>query len=70
MNMCDLVTLERFEQLSGYSVGAQRIKMSRGVWLEGRVWFRAPDGKPLISIAGYEQWAKGEASHLPVRAAS
>lgn len=50
------VTIRRFSELSGYSEGAIRTKISRGIWLEDCVWARAPDGRQLISIQGYEKW--------------
>lgn len=58
-NMCTrYVTIPKFEELSGYSADAIRTKISRGVWLEDRVWKRAPDNRILIDIEGYELWAE------------
>ena len=59
--MTDLVTVSRFCALSGYSDDAVRAKMAEGVWLEDRVWIKAPDGRILISLRGYEAWAAGQA---------
>jgi hypothetical protein len=54
------VTIERFAELSGYTPDAQRSKIKRGDWLEGAVWIKAPDGRILIDLEGYERWVIGE----------
>lgn len=54
--MPDRVTIEKFAELSGYTKFAIRTKIARGVWREREVWFRAPDGRILISNAGYDIW--------------
>lgn len=51
------VTVEKFGDFSGYTPDAVRSKIKRGDWLEGAVWVKAPDGRILIDIEGYEQWA-------------
>lgn len=55
--MPDRVTIEKFHELSGYTKYAIYTKIARGVWREGHEWFRAPDGKPLISQSGVDAWA-------------
>ena len=55
--MTRYVTIKLFSKISGYTENAIRTKISRGVWLEGQVWVRAPDGRQLISLNGYEKWA-------------
>jgi hypothetical protein len=60
------VTIKKAAELSGYSAKAIEHKRAEGVWLEGDVWIKAPDGRILISIEGIEQWAEGQAS-LPQR---
>lgn len=60
------VTVKRFSELSGYTESAARAKISEGVWLEGRVWRRAPDGRILIDVEGYTAWVEsGPSSALP-----
>lgn len=49
-------TIKKFAELSGYSIDAIRSKINRGDWLEGMVWKRAPDNRPLIDIDGYNLW--------------
>ncbi|WP_414609675.1 excisionase [Stenotrophomonas pavanii] len=50
------VTLKQFEALTGYTVDAINSKIKRGDWLEGAVFFKAPDGRNLIDLEGYEEW--------------
>jgi hypothetical protein len=33
-------------------------KIERGDWQEGKVWRRAPDGRILIDITGYQKWVE------------
>jgi hypothetical protein len=55
------VTIEKFSELSGYTPKAVRNKIQRGDWLEGQVWKRAPDGRVLIDMEGFEQWVTSQA---------
>jgi len=50
------VTLKQFETLTGYTVDAVNSKIKRGDWLEGAVFIKAPDGRNLIDLEGYEEW--------------
>lgn len=54
------VTIAKFAAESGYTEDAIRAKIKNGVWLEGVVWVKAPDGRILISIEGYETWVQGK----------
>lgn len=58
--MVRLVTIPRFEALTGYTVKAVRRKIETGVWLKGSVWVKAPDGHVLIDLEAYEEWARGK----------
>ncbi len=60
------LTIDKFSEVSGYTKDAIRSKIKRGQWLEGREWKKAPDGRNLISIEGYEQWVEGQARVPPV----
>jgi hypothetical protein len=61
------ITIDKFSELSGYSAGAVRQKIQRGDWLEGEVFFKAPDGRILINLEGYHKWVtKGYAPRLPL----
>lgn len=54
--MTRFTTIKRFSMLSGYSEAAMRTKISRGIWLQDKVWVRAPDDRILIDVEGYEKW--------------
>jgi hypothetical protein len=53
------VTIGKFAEMTGYTEKAIRHKIDLGVWIEGRVFKRAPDNRILIDIEGYDQWAAG-----------
>ena len=44
--------------VTGYTVKAMERKIERGDWVEGRVWRRAPDGRVLIDLLGYQKWVE------------
>ena len=50
------VTIRKFCELTGYTEEAVNTKIKRGVWLENRVWRKAPDGHRLISMEGFWLW--------------
>ena len=54
-----------FCQESGYSEKAVARKIEDGVWVEGREYVRAPDGRLLIDMDGFEKWARSEQSTQP-----
>ena len=45
--------------LTGYSIKAMERKIERGDWQEGKVWKRAPDGRIVIDVVGYQRWIEG-----------
>lgn len=53
------LTIRRFAELSGYSEEAVRRKIECGVWLEGDVFVKAPDGRILVDVERYERWVEG-----------
>ncbi len=59
--MINWLTIKRFSELTGYSEKAVRAKIDEGVWLKNHVWCKAPDGRILVSIRGYETWVEGQA---------
>ena len=63
------LTIPAFAAQSGYTEDAIRAKIKRGEWLEGRVWIKAPDGRTLIDVEGFESWATGAASSAHPKAA-
>lgn len=60
MSSTNFVTIKRFETLTGYSELATNSKIGNGVWRLGKEWQRAPDGRRIMDIAGYERWVMGE----------
>jgi hypothetical protein len=56
------VTIEKAAELSGYSPKAIEHKRESGLWAEGDIWFRAPDGQILLSVERIKSWADGGAS--------
>lgn len=54
------VTISKFATESGYTENAIRMKIKNGVWLEGVVWIKSPDGRILIDTEGYEKWVAGQ----------
>lgn len=52
------VTIELASLKTGYSVDAINRKIDAGVWVEGREWKRAPDGRRLVDMVGYEAWVE------------
>jgi len=51
--------------LTGYSVKAIERKIERGDWQEGKVWRRAPDGRIVIDVLGYQRWVEVPKSAVP-----
>jgi hypothetical protein len=54
------LTISKFAEESGYTEDAIRAKIKNGVWLESLVWIKAPDGRVLIIVEGYQKWAEGK----------
>lgn len=51
-------TIRQFSKESGYTEAAIRDKIQKGIWLEDRVFKRAPDGRILISVNGFYEWVE------------
>jgi hypothetical protein len=45
-------------QLTGYTRKAVERKIQEGIFLEGKHYFRAPDGKITMSMREYYKWVK------------
>lgn len=56
--MLRYVTVGKFAAESGYTEEAIRAKIKNGVWLQDVVWIKAPDGRILVDIQGYENWVE------------
>jgi hypothetical protein len=53
------VLIPVFSQLTGYSEKAVRRKIEEGVWIEGRHYRRAPDGRLTMNMQRYYDWVEG-----------
>ena len=62
--MIEYKTIRQFSSESGYTEEAIRTKISRGVFRENEVWVRSPDNRILISIEGFNLWARKEQEFL------
>ena len=58
-------TIGQFSIESGYTEAAINTKIRDGVWAEGLVWVKAPDGRRLISVEGYNQWVDSTMAFAP-----
>lgn len=67
MNHAKYVLIELASQLTGYTVKAIEQKIDSGVWPEGVVWMRAPDGRRHIIIEGYHKWVEMGRGSLPAQ---
>lgn len=54
------VLLQAFEELTGYTVKSVERKIETGAWREGREYRRAPDGRILVDLEGYERWVENQ----------
>ena len=55
-----LLRPEKYAELSGISVEAQRKKREKGYWLEGREYHLAPDRRVMVDWQEVERWVTGE----------
>ena len=53
------VLLPLASAITGYTVKAMERKIERGDWPEGRLWKRAPDGRIVVDVVGYQKWVEG-----------
>ncbi|TKR34140.1 excisionase [Luteimonas gilva] len=61
------VTIKKFEELTGYTTKAVQSKMARGDWLLDREYLKAPDGRILMDLQGFERWVESSALMLADR---
>lgn len=52
------VTIELAALITGYSMDAINRKIDSGVWIQGKEWKQAPDGRRLVDMLGYEAWVE------------
>lgn len=53
------VLIPMFCQMTGYSEKAVRRKMEDGVWLAGKHYRKAPDGRITMNVQAYYDWVEG-----------
>ncbi len=53
------VTTKKLAELTGYTEGAIKQKISRGQWPEGIMWKKSPDGRRQINVEAYKKWVEG-----------
>jgi hypothetical protein len=58
------VTIGLAATVTGYTIVAIETKIARGIWVEGHEWRRAPDGRILIDLQGYERWVEASPRNL------
>lgn len=56
--MLRYVTIRKFAAESGYTELAIRAKIHDGIWMQDKVWRKAPDGRILIDVEGYHEWVE------------
>ena len=56
------VTIPLAAAITGLTASAMRTKISRGFWVEGREYRRAPDGHVFVDLRGFEKWVETEAA--------
>jgi hypothetical protein len=54
--MVRFVTVDKMAEQTGYTRNAIYKKCNDGIWPQGTVWHRAPDGRILIDTEEYEKW--------------
>lgn len=54
------VLVKRFAEVTGYSENAVRHKVKSGVWPEGRIWRKAPDGRIFLNLPEFEHWVESK----------
>lgn len=59
------ITIKKFAEITGYSEEAVRAKIHRGEWLQDHMFRKAPDGRILIDIEAFNDWADNGMPPLP-----
>lgn len=55
---CEVVTIKLAAELTGLSVSAINHKIHNGVWVEGRQFHRANDGRIYVDLPEVAKWAR------------
>jgi hypothetical protein len=54
------VLIGKFAAETGYTEKAIRKKIEDGVWIQGRHYRKAPDGRIMMDMEEYERWVEGQ----------
>lgn len=54
-----LVTINKLSQMTGYTAGALRKRIERGILVEGLHYVRGPDSRILVSPQAFNAWILG-----------
>jgi hypothetical protein len=57
---CRWVLVKRFAEVTGYTENAVRHKVKNGIWVQGRIWRKAPDGRIFVNLVEFERWVESE----------
>ena len=60
-NPSQWVLIKRVAEITGYSENAVRHKIKGGIWIEGRIWRKAPDGRIFVNLGEFERWVESDA---------
>ncbi len=52
------VTKKKLSELTGYTVAAIETKIRDGVWREGVIYTKSPDGRLHFDLEEYENWVQ------------
>jgi hypothetical protein len=70
MSKCVWVRVRKYCAESGDTDKAVRRKIESGVWPEGIIWRKAPDGSIRINLRNYNRWVEGRVYAPQARTAS
>jgi hypothetical protein len=60
LTQLEWVLIPMFASMTGYSEKAIRRKIEDGVWLQGKHYQKAPDGRITMNIPRYYEWVQGK----------
>ena len=59
LTQLEWVLIPMFAALTGYTEKAVRRKIEDGVWIQGKHYQKAPDGRITMNIQEYYKWVQG-----------
>ncbi len=55
-----LVLIKKVVEQTGYTEQAIRAKIKKGVWPQGVLWNKAPDGRIVFNLSEIQSWMAGK----------